>query len=254
MQLERLQADFDSVLFDIDATGDSAALFANPSEVALHRLALYRGNIHAAWERALSSAYPVVQAIVGEEFFAALSRAYGVAHPSISGDLNRFGAHMAEFLRTFEHARALPYLADIATLEWQVHRAQYAADARALTRERMAAVSPDELLVSRFALHPACAWLESRFPVATLWLAHQFEPSAAMPKTLESAEWALVTRPAWQVEVCVSGAAEIAALAALHSGGDMDHAIGAALSVDRKFDFGKALVRWLDLGVLVDIR
>jgi len=63
-----------------------------------------------------------------------------------------------------------------------------------------------------------------------------------------------VTRPGWRAEVCLASAAEVAALAVLHSGGDMDYAIGAALSADRKFDFGKALVRWLDLGVLVDSR
>src|SRR6478736_3545983 len=153
-QLESVQADFASALAE---SGASAALL--PALVAddarvLDRLALYRGNVRAAWEEALASAYPVVRALVGDEFFGGLARAYGYVHPSNSGDLNRFGARFGEFIDTFEHTRALPYLGDVAVLEKSVHAAHYAADPVALTRERIGALAPGELLMTRFALHP----------------------------------------------------------------------------------------------------
>ncbi|HSC11045.1 MAG TPA: DNA-binding domain-containing protein, partial [Rhodanobacteraceae bacterium] len=96
-QLERIQADFAAALAG-PAAADALlpALISDDARV-LDRLALYRGNISAAWEKALANAYPVVRALVGDEFFGGLARAYGRAHPSVSGDLNRFGARFAEF-------------------------------------------------------------------------------------------------------------------------------------------------------------
>lgn len=217
------------------------------------RLALYRGNVRAAWEKGLANAYPVIRALAGEVFFRALARAYGDAHPSRSGNLNEFGAELSEFVATFEHTQVLPYLGDVAALEWTVHRARYAADADGLARERMAAMLPQDLLNARFMLHPALAWHSSSYPIATIWRAHQPNPSVALPASLGQREAALVVRPRWHVEVLESSSAEIAALAALRVGASMDDAIGAAFEQDSAFAFARALVRWLDLGVLVGI-
>jgi len=248
VSLERLQTDFAGAL--LDAAG-APELVGEPTA---ERLALYRGNIQSGWRTALAQAYPVVRALVGEEFFSALARAYARTHPSASGDLNAFGASFGGFIDGFPPAQSLPYLGDVATLEWLAHRAHRAADARAFARERIAAISPHELLASQFILHPACAWMQSLYPIASIWRAHQVDAAEALPDSLEQPQSALVIRPHWRVEVAQSSAAEIAALAQLHAGGDMDAAIGAALFEDRQFDFGKALLRWLDLGVLVDIR
>jgi hypothetical protein len=219
---------------------------------AADRLALYRGNVSAAWEKALANAYPVVRALVGDEFFGGLARAYGRAHPSDSGDLNRFGTHFGEFIDAFEHTRSLPYLGDVAALEWCVHVAHYAADPLPLTRERIAALPPDKLLMSRFALHPACAWLRSPFPIACIWLAHQPQATVGLPDSLDRAEFALVVRPRWRVEVVVSSAGELAALERLREGADVEDAITAGLRVEPEFAFPKALVRWVDCAVLVE--
>jgi len=62
-----------------------------------------------------------------------------------------------------------------------------------------------------------------------------------------------VTRPRWHASVLLSSAAEIAALARLREGGDMDAAIGAALALDGRFDFARALLRWLDIGALAEV-
>jgi len=146
VRLEVLQADFAAALLDGDAAPALLPSLHDRGERTLGRLALYRGNVHAAWDKALGNAFPVVRALVGDEFFAALGRAYARAYPSSSGDLNMFGGCFAPFVGSFEHARSLPYLSDVATLEWAVHCAHYAADANALPRERMAAISPHDLL------------------------------------------------------------------------------------------------------------
>ena len=58
---------------------------------------------------------------------------------SASGGLNELGGHLADFLPAFAPARELPYLADVARLEWLVHKAHYAADHPRRPRCRQAA-------------------------------------------------------------------------------------------------------------------
>lgn len=251
-RLEHLQADFAAALADPDAAPALVPALAGRDARALDRVALYRGNVNAAWEKALANAYPVVRALVGDEFFGGLARAYARTHPSVSGDLNRFGSRFAEFIDAFEHAQSLPYLGDVAALEWSVHVAHYAADAVPLSRERIAALPPDELLAARFALHPACAWLRSPYPIASIWLAHQPQAAVALPDSLDRRELVLVVRPRWRVEVLLTSPGELAALARLREGVDVEGAITAGLRAEPGFAFPKALVRWLDYAVLVD--
>ena len=252
LSLEHMQAAFAAALLDSSA-GSVPGVVAAPDVGVAERMELYRGHLLATWRQALGAAYPVVRALVGAEFFAELARAYARAHPSTSGDLNRFGAQFSAFVATFRHTQSLPYLADVAALEWLVHRAHHAADAPALRRERIAALAPDALLAARFALHPACAWLVSASPVATLWLAHQPAGNTELPDTLERCECALVVRPHWRAEVLIASAGELAALEALRAGASMDDTIAAALRVDRDFDFAKAFVRWLDCNLFTTI-
>ncbi|HEY2395508.1 MAG TPA: DNA-binding domain-containing protein [Rudaea sp.] len=254
LPLERLQAMFAAALTDGGDATRTLADFVVPAPCLLDRLALYRGNVRAAWAKALANAYPVVRTLVGEEFFSALAHSYGREHPSISGDLNRFGAQFGVFVRDFPQTQALPYLRDVAELEWCVHRAHYAVDGAGIRHERITSMAPGELLASHVALHPACAWTASAFPIVSLWLAHQPDSSEPMPAKLDRREFALVVRPRWRVEVLVSSAGEIAALAQLQAGSDMECAIGAALGVEPRFDFPRALVRWLDHAILTDIR
>jgi hypothetical protein len=251
-RLEHVQNDFAAALIDPEAAPAVAPALAGRDARALDRVALYRGNVNAAWEKALANAYPVVRGLVGDEFFGGLARAYARAHPSASGDLNRFGSRFAEFIDTFEHAQSLPYLGDVAALEWSVHVAHYAADAVALSRERISALPPNELLAARFALHPACAWLRSPYPIASIWLAHQPQATVALPDSLDRRELALVVRPRWRVEVLLSSPGELAALARLREGVDVEGALTAGLRAEPGFAFPKALVRWLDCAILVD--
>ena len=92
------------------------------------RMAIYRGNAFGNWHGALAGAYPVVRRIVGEAFFEAMARDYARACPSASGDLNEYGSRLAQFVERHDGTRDLPYLPDVARLEWLVHRAFFAAD------------------------------------------------------------------------------------------------------------------------------
>jgi hypothetical protein len=223
----------------------------NPSSHADHaasRLAIYRANLTANWDKALSSAYPVIRQLVGPEFFAALARAYGKAHPSQDADLNRFGDHFADFLTSFEHVAQYPYVPDMARLEWHVHQAHYAPDLPALDAKHFASLTPAGLEATRFTLHPACALVASNWSVAQLWQAHQ-PGGPAFPADVHAASHALVARPRWQAQVHVLAPAAHAALAMLGAGNSFGDALDAAFALDGDFDLGGNLKQWIELGV-----
>ena len=240
------QQAFATALLDTAATLPSFT-----GEVVSERFALYRGNLSATWRRTLGHAYPVVLALVGEQFFAGLARAYGRQYPSDSADLNHFGASFADFLSSFPPAAELPYLPDMARLEWAVHLAHYAADAQTLAPEALVALHPDQLEARRFALHPACALLASNWQVAALWQAHQEgEGQGMFPHEMQVASCALVCRPRWKAQVLVVDAAAHAALLVLQQGQTFGAALDAAFERDPAFDLAAHLRQWLAHAVL----
>jgi hypothetical protein len=191
-ELATLQSDFaralvadDLAAFAPDVRGDAAR--------ATRHLAIYRNSVFANWSKALASTYPVVERLVGGAFFREAARQYAMAHPSRSGDLNALGAAFAQFLAGYPHASELPYLPDVARLEWACHESEMAADGGGLDFAALAQVPPEEQAGIRFRLQPAARIVESAYPVLALWEANQEERDGT-PDRLEGADCVLVWR------------------------------------------------------------
>jgi uncharacterized protein (UPF0276 family) len=228
----------------------SEALFAPAAEAALplkhaERFALYRGNLTSTWAKALAAAYPVIAQLVGEEFFTALAREYGRSHPSDNGDLNRFGAHFESFLRSFEHVNDLPYLPDMARLEWQLHRIHYADHESALQAHD---INPQTVEEQSFPWQPTAQLFESEWAVVPLWLAHQGKP---FPPKMDEPSRALLSRPEWTAHVTPLQAPDYAALQALKEGKTFGAALDAAFALDEDFNVAANLQQWLQQQILV---
>ncbi|MES3021354.1 MAG: DUF692 family multinuclear iron-containing protein [Pseudomonadota bacterium] len=217
------------------------------------RLALYRGNLSGTWNKSLSAAFPVVRTLVGEEFFSALSRAYGMAMPSLDGDLNRFGDTFAQFLDGFEHVADYPYLPDMARLEWALHRAHFGADAEGIAIAAFAGLAPEQAGAARLRLHPAACLFASSWDCFALWQAHQGGGEVEFPEDIETPCWAVVARPRWRPELVGLSEAAHAALAQLAAGASFDAALDAAFALDEQFDVGANLQQWLALALVVGI-
>ena len=244
--VSQLQQDFSAALFDA----------AHEPKILEHltfpeRFALYRGNLTNSWDKVLGAAYPVIRHLLGDEFFAALARAYGMAHPSDNPDLNHFGAGFAQFLAQFEHVQDYPYLPDMARLEWSLHRSHYAPDATALTLDAVAGLSPEQFEQARFAL--LATLFSSPMAVVPLWQAHQVE-DGAFPDAMDRPTCAVICRPHWKPELLVHDAAAFAALSAIAHGATMGAALDAAFELDEQFDIAAHLRQWLEHGLFGAMR
>ena len=223
----------------LEAQRAFAAALGDPS-AGPARMEVYRGNIHGNRQSALAGAYPVVRMIVGAAYFELLADAYGAAHPSVSGDLHEYGGALARFLESYEDAADLPYLPDVARLEWLVHRAYYAADP----------VPFDPSRPTEARLAPACALLAAEWPVARIWHAHQEGGEPAAVDLSASAERVLVYRPGWRVEVCALDPGDNCFLGRLTAGASLGEALEAAVHADSTFDPRAALAAWVQTGVI----
>ena len=242
------QQAFAGALFARAQEAPALALFKG--EHAAQRFGLYRGNLSVTWNKVLAAAYPVIQQLVGEEFFSGLSRAYGMAHPSLDADLNRFGAGFCAFLAGFTHVAAYPYLPDMARIEWALHRAHYAPDLPAIDGVTLGALDPAQFEAARFALHPACSLVDSAWDVAGLWLAHQAQDAGAFPDDMARPGACVIARAHFKPQLARLTPATHAALAVLDHGGTVGEALDAAFARDEDADVPAILRQWLDLGLL----
>jgi len=250
-----LQAAFAAALSARDAGRADVAVLRGPAARARQRMRLYRGNVQASAHKALRNAYPVCEQLVGESFFEGLSLAFAAAHPSTSGDLNGYGAQLPVFLATFGPAAGLPYLADVAALEWLVHRAHYAADRPPLDVRGIAALPPDRLGELRAVLHPACALITTATPAARLWGAHQPGHDGSLEiDVLAGPERALVHRLLYRVEVASLDRAPYAFLAACEAGRNLDAATRAAQDESPAFVLDAYLAGWVRDRVITELR
>ena len=253
--LSALQAQFGAGLDAPVCAADALEIFLGEPEQVKNRFEIYRGNTMANAVKAIGATYPVIEKMVGAEFFAGLAREYRSRFPSNSGDLNEYGESFAAFLAGFAPAKEIPYLADMARLEWQVHLAHYAADPAPFDPARLASVPPERQLRLRPWLHPACHVLHSDHPIARLWEVHQDAFSGEFEVDFsQGPAHALVFRPRYRVEVARIGEAEAAFLAAALAGGTLETALAAAQSRSAIFDLGRALGKWVESSVIVDLK
>ncbi|MGZ3159128.1 MAG: multinuclear nonheme iron-dependent oxidase, partial [Burkholderiaceae bacterium] len=244
---------FSSALFDAPDEARVLPIFKGDTQSTQQRFALYRGNLSATWDKTLSAAYPVLKALVGDEFFGGLSRAYGKTYPSQQGDLNQFGGQFAEFLTDFPHVAEYPYFPDMARLEWAVHRAHYADNVTAFNPAEVAQLRPEQLDQVRLSFHPAFSLIKSEWAIVELWQAHLPEGQYAFPDEIGRSNHALVARPQWKTVVLLLQPASYAALRALQQGQTLGAALDAALDIDEEFDFAFHLQQWLQHAIFTSV-
>ena len=151
------------------------------------RLSVYAGGYVARMREALAEVYEAVQHVVGERTFSSLAEGYAQRHPSQDYNLSLAGRHLPEFLAVFPLTQPLPFLPDLARLEWLVAQAFHAFDAPSLDPARLASRSLDEWEHASVSFHPSIGLAASRWPILDIW--------AARTRPRESVNIDLVNRP-----------------------------------------------------------
>lgn len=224
------------------------------------RLQVYRNNLFESLTAALQAVYPVVVKLVGEDYFRQTARAYIRAHPSCSGNLHDFGQALPAFLSELESAAGLPYLADVAALEWASHLAYHAAELAPITLMELGAVPKEAQPDMRLHWQPSASLIRSRYPIMAIWQANQSAPDAQPRDETDSVISlddggvnVLVVQHALDVEMRNLSEAEACWLGQLADGAGLAAASSTALAVDTDFDLAAALARHLGSGLFIGV-
>lgn len=233
-------------------TTDLDRIIVDDNFSAQQRLNIYRNNIRVNQLTALTGTYPVIEKLLGSDFFRFLAGEYAKTYPSRSGDLRRFGGFLPEFLDTFAEVRELPYLADIARLEWACSVVAVAPLCVRQEADFFENIDPVEIPNLRFAARLSSRLVRSIYPILSIWRTNQDNYAGDGTVSLdEGAQSVLVVRPRRELELWPLDDAEFAFAEALIAGYTVGEAIDAIPRTGRDIELEKLFAKYLRSGAFL---
>jgi hypothetical protein len=201
-------------------------------------LRVHRNTVLGALSNALRSSFRSVEQLVGEAFFDRMAVAYVRAMPPRAPQLDAYGADFPAFIVGFPATESLPYLAELASFEWQLDelgrlRAGERTGARSLLLEGGARLH----FAASLRVHAA------RYPVDTLRAAILAEDTEALADLAhQSGEYRYaIWRAEEGVKLAPLGLAAAAFVRAALAGADVEQAISAAAALEGAEDIAALL-------------
>lgn len=195
-----------------DQPGLTSILASHPQ-----RLTIYQASITSALIATLKDTYSVCLKLVGDDFFMAMAKYFIFQTPSNSPDINQYGETFASFIDNFPPTKSLPYLADVAALEWAWHLALHGKDYHPWDNSKLTTLNDSQYGQVIFELPPNASLISSKYPVLDIWRMNQeSDPNKQIPIDLKAGEAKLlVWRQAMDVHIDVLQAQEWSILKAI---------------------------------------
>lgn len=205
--------------------------------------AVYRNTSARGAVEALRASFATVNELLGEDGFTLAALEFRREQQPAGPVMSDYGAGFPAWLAGQPWTCELPYLADVARLDWLWLESFLAAGADALPRQYGAN--------SRIALHPATrfAWLAT--PALTIWQAHREPEGFDQLEPAWREEGALFTRPGLCVRVEAIDAACHRLLLACATPARVDECVAAVASDFPEADFPALLQRCVASGALM---
>jgi len=240
LSLRDLQLRFVAALYGHDDTIVSAQLDEGvPSSAA--RLGAYRNNLREGFIKTLELEFPVVEKLVGSEFFRRTALEFQLQHPSQSGDLTHVGAPFADYLRTQFADGEYGWLPDVAALEWALQCVAIAPDCEPVPVTALNEIPPHRYEDLIFEPAPVTRLVESRFPIVRIWQSNQPNAPAENINLNAGADHVLVRRRGDELEFVRLSAADFTFARMLARRTSLGLATDASLAVDSDFNLARAL-------------
>ncbi len=226
------------------------AIYLNSSSISTSGLmGIYHHSGLGNIEHVMALTYPVILSLVGEQFFHFCVTYFAQTHRPPTPDIDVYGEEFADFLSQFEPAKTLPYLPDIARLEWLYQQAALAPRAQVIDGDALSTVPQEHYFNLYLHLPPSAHFFASKHPVDKIWQWNQDDNTDLTPLNLAEEEGGhfLIHRPYSQVSIIRILSEESAFLQALAQGGNLYDAFEAATAINAEFDLAHYLQRHITL-------
>lgn len=167
-QLDNLQTGFQAFLMDKDKTF-IGSIVDDEKVGANTRLNIYFNGYRLRIIEALATAYPKLQAWLGDDAFDQTARSYIDHYPSTYCNMRWVGDRMQAHLQNTLAKH--PFAAEMAQFEWAISLAFDAEDAQILQLEDLAKIAPEAWGELQFIFHPSVQLLSTEYNVIAIWKA-----------------------------------------------------------------------------------
>lgn len=171
MSIKNIQDDFIEGIFGGDKEPAASHVIGDKKLTAKERFGIYRGSVHGILSQTLELTYPVCKSLVGDKFFDNMISIFIDKHPPNTSFFAEYGNKFPEFLSTFEHVKDIPYIVDVANLEWARHKIWHKKDKQATDFSKLSEITEEQQVT--FTLSETVHLLQSKYRIDDIWFAHQ---------------------------------------------------------------------------------
>jgi len=221
-------------------------------------MGIYQGSSIANIIQALKLTYPVIEKLVGENFFRASCKKFISAHWPKSANMDDYGEEFADFLAGFEPAKQLTYLNDVAQLEWLFHLSSLASDSSPTDWARLSTGEADDALQVKLLLAPSVKLISSVFPIDTIWQMNQ--PNSAANKDIskeidltqnvDKQTSLIVFRNGLKTEIMAVTVGEFALLSSFNQQQSLANAIEMSIKVESNISIDDVIKTFIELNII----
>jgi hypothetical protein len=224
---------------------------AGDRRTVLGRLQLHRHHVVSSIGAALAATFPTVAALVGQEFFGLLACDFAAGTALEDPVLSRYGEHFSQFVAAKQDMHGLPYLADVARLDWALNVAFHAPLEPRLSAADLAGWPQDSLPSLSVRLPTGSSFIVSAYPLDLIWQASQPGTSVSQVDLAAGPACLVVFRRSEDAAFAVLAPGEAAFIERLRRGDRLAIAAQHALRVEEDFDVTATFGRMLALRLLV---
>ena len=245
-RLDRYTAAFS----DFMKTGDTAALgeFCEPTANTSY-FSVYRNGYLRTTIEALAANFPVVDTLVGGDYFKQLAHAFVAEFPPTTATLTGYGRDFPDFVASRINDE-LPYLADVARLDFAWLSSFFSSSGKTIDATALADFG-DGIAEVRLALHSSVQLVPINWNVFSIWQLHRRGESAEEKVSIrEDPQHILLWRPEQIVQARLLNDPEFAFFSAIAHGETLGVAADAAIARESTFEVRKAFASMLEAQLL----
>lgn len=261
IKLADMQRNFISDCLSGKLTKDNTLMAADIDTHAISAqglMGIYQSSAIANITHSLSLTYPVIEKLVGEDFFRATCRQFIREVWPKSANMDDYGGEFPEFLSEFKHAKHLAYLADVARLEWAFHQSSLADNSTMTDWSTLAQVT--EILQLQFVLAPSHRLIKSAYPIDKIWQVNQdnalsnIEIDFRLYDETNNSTFLVLIRPELKTVIVALTEGEFEFLHCLENNQTFEQAITTATVKQEDFSVDNSLKKLIELSIIIDFK
>lgn len=234
--------------------GPESLLNPQGSASGEERLSVYANGYAARMTEALKEVYEAVHLVLGEDPFHRAAARYASGFPSLEYNLSLAGRHFPLFLAADGLTSKLPFLPDLAGLEWKVAEAFHAFDFPPLTAESVQSIPPEQWENIIFEFQPSMKLLASMWPVFDIWIARKRPADQIKVELKDRPQCVLVYRHALEVRCVLISRPQFDLLAKLKNGISLGRACEDFEDAEETPPLQEWFSQWIQAGMIAGVK